>query len=183
MKSLFAIKFVAACAMFAGAGATFAHVTLQDPAAAAATGYRAVLRVGHGCDGASTVGMRVTIPEGFNGAQPMVKPGWKVTTKVGKLAEPYVAHGTTFTEGVQEITWTANSAADALPDAYYDEFVLRGTTPKKPGPLWFKVVQLCEKGSNQWVEVPATGTSTKGLKMPAALLEVLDVQATSAHNH
>ncbi len=84
---------------------------------------------------------------------------------------------------MQEITWTANSAADALPDAHYDEFVLRGTTPQKPGPLWFKVVQLCEKGSNNWVEVPATGVSTKGLKMPAALLDVLDVQPAASHKH
>lgn len=169
--------------MFAGAGSVFAHVTLLDQVAAAGTGYRAVLRVGHGCEGAPTVGMRVTIPEGFNGAQPMVKPGWKVSTRIGKLAVPYVAHGSTFTEGVQEIMWTVNSAAEALPDAHYDEFVLRGTTPSKPGPLWFKVVQLCEKGANNWVEVPSTGTSTKGLKMPAALLEVLDVQPAADHKH
>lgn len=183
MRFQFASKIIAATALLTGAGATFAHVTLQDKLAAADTGYRAVLRVGHGCEGAPTNVIRVTIPEGFNGAQPMVKAGWKVSTKVGKLAEPYVAHGVTFTEGVREITWTANSAADALPDAHYDEFVLRGTTPKKPGPLWFKVEQLCEKGSNPWVEVPASGTSTKGLKMPAALLEVIDVQPAAQHNH
>lgn len=183
MKPIFAIKLVAASVMFTGAGAVFAHVSLQDPVAAAGTAYRAVLRVGHGCEGASTVEMRVTIPEGFNGAQPMVKPGWKVATRVGKLAEPYVAHGKTFTEGVQEISWTANTAADALPDTHYDEFVLRGTTPKKPGPLWFKVLQSCEKGANAWVEVPATGASSKGLKAPAALLEILDVQTMPAHNH
>lgn len=183
MKSSFAMKKIAVCALFISAGAAFAHVTLQDPVAAAGVGYRAVLRVGHGCEGSSTIGIRVTIPEGFNGAQPMVKPGWKVTTQVGKLAQPYVAHGKTFTEGVQQISWSANSAADALPDAFYDEFVLRGTTPQKPGVLWFKVEQLCEKGSNPWVEVPASGISTKGLKMPAAVLEVLDVQPAAAHNH
>lgn len=183
MKSHVALKFIAACALLTGVNLVFAHVTLQDQVAAAGVSYRAVLRVGHGCEGASTVGLRVTVPEGFNGAQPMVKPGWKVTTQVGKLAVPYVAHGTTFTEGVQEITWMVNAAADALPNAYYDEFVLRGTTPQKPGPLWFKVVQLCEKGANNWVEVPPTGTSTKGLKMPAALLEVLDVQPAGGHNH
>lgn len=127
--------------------------------------------------------MRVTIPAGFNGVQPMVKPGWAVTTQEGKLAEPYVAHGKTFTEGVQQVTWTAKTPADALPDAYYDEFVLRGTTPAAPGPLWFKVEQLCEKGVNAWVEVPSSGISTKGLKGPAALLEVINVQPTAAHQH
>ncbi|MDT8990820.1 YcnI family protein [Curvibacter sp. APW13] len=182
MRFTDASKIVAAFAFSTWATAACSHVTLQDPLAGSGATYRAVLRVGHGCDGSSTVAMRVTIPAGFNGAQPMVKPGWKLSTKVGVLAEPYVAHGTTFTEGVQEITWTANTAADALPDALYDEFVLRGT-PKKAGPLWFKVEQLCEKGSNPWVEVPASGTSTKGLKMPAALLEVIDLQPSSAHSH
>lgn len=177
-----AIKIVAAAAAMASAGAAFAHVTLQDQAAAAGASYRGVLRVGHGCEGASTVALRVTVPDGFNGAQPMVKAGWKVSTVVGKLPEPYEAHGKKFTEGVREITWTVENPANALPDAHYDEFVLRGTTPAKPGPLWFKVEQLCEKGQNNWTEVPATGSSTKGLKSPAALLEVLDMRAAE-HKH
>ena len=166
-----------------GATASFAHIVLQDGAAAAGASYRAAFRVGHGCEGSATTGVTVTIPAGFNGAQPMPKPGWTVTTKIGKLAEPYKSHGKTFTDGVLEISWTAKDAQSALPDAFYDEFVMRGTTPTKPGPLWFKVVQTCEKGSNAWVEVPASGTSTKGLKGPAALLEVLDIQAAGGHNH
>ena len=113
----------------------------------------------------------------------MPKPGWTVKTVSGPLPVPYESHGKKYTEGVLEISWTANSPDNALPSAYYDEFVLRGTTPAKPGALWFKVVQGCSQGSNDWVDVPASGTSTKGLKSPAALLEVLDVQATSGHAH
>lgn len=176
------MKSVAACALLTGASAVFAHVTLQDGAAAAGANYRATLRVGHGCGESSTTGMRVTIPEGFNGAQPMPKPGWTLYTKVGKLAQPYEMHGTKYTEGILEVNWVADGPGHALPAAFYDEFVLRGTTPHKPGPLWFKVVQSCEQGSNDWVEVPASGSSTKGLKMPAALLEVLDIQP-SGHAH
>jgi uncharacterized protein YcnI len=183
MKNNFAIKLIAACALSMGAATSFSHVTLQDGASAAGAAYRATLRVGHGCDGTSTTGMTVTIPAGFNGAQPMPKPGWTLSTRVGKLAEPYEMHGTKYTEGVLEISWTANHRESALPAAYYDEFVLRGTTPTKPGPVWFKVVQTCEKGRNDWVEVPASGTSTHGLRFPAALLEVLDVQAAGGHAH
>lgn len=178
-----AIQIVAACAVFIGAGAAFGHVTLQDQAAAAGANYKAVLRVGHGCEGAATTSIQVTVPEGFNGAQPMVKPGWTVSTKVGKLATPYEAHGQKITEGVLEITWTVNNVADALPDAFYDEFVLRGTTPKKPGALWFKVVQRCTMGANEWVEVPAAGQDAHSLKSPAARLDVLDVQAAGGHSH
>jgi uncharacterized protein YcnI len=166
-----------------GMAPAVAHVVLLDPAAAAASSYRAALRVGHGCDGSPTTGLSVAIPAGFNGAQPMPKPGWTVTTRVGKLAQPFVAHGKTYSEGVIEISWVANGADNALPAAFYDEFVLRGTTPSKPGPLWFKVVQTCAQGSNAWTEIPTQGSDTQGLKAPAALLDVLDVRAAHGHHH
>ncbi|MDZ7890291.1 MAG: YcnI family protein [Rhodoferax sp.] len=156
---------------------------MADKAAAAGAGYRAVLRVGHGCAGAATTAITVTIPSGFTSAQPLVKPGWVVSTKIGKLEQSYEAHGKTYIEGVQEITWTAKGAENALPDAFADEFVFRGTTPKKPGTLWFKVVQACDKGSNAWVEIPAAGKDAHQLKSPAARLDVLDVQAGGGHAH
>ena len=178
----FAIQFVAACAVSMGVGSAFAHVTLQDQAAAAGASYRGVLRVGHGCAGAATNAITVTIPQGFNGAQPLVKSGWALSTKVGKLDQAYEMHGTKYTEGVLEITWTAKTADDTLPDAYADEFVFRGTTPKKPGTMWFKVVQGCVKGANSWTEIPAAGQNAHSLKYPAARLDVLDVQA-AGHSH
>lgn len=160
-----------------------AHVVLQDGAAAASSNYRATLRVGHGCDGSPTTSLRVLIPAGFNGAQPMPKPGWSLRVQSGPLAKPYEQHGKTIREGVVSIEWTANGPENALPAAYYDEFVLRGTTPAQAGPLWFKVLQSCEKGSIDWSETPAKGTRTDGLKSPAALLEVLDVQPAAGHHH
>jgi uncharacterized protein YcnI len=183
MKKLFFSGFVAILALVASQTPARAHVVLQDGAAAANTSYRAAFRVGHGCDAEPTTALRITIPAGFNAAQPMPKAGWTVSTKVGPLATPYESHGKKYTEGVLEITWSAKGAENALPAAYYDEFVVRGTTPAKAGPLWFKVVQSCPKGSNDWVEVPASGSSTKGLKSPAALLDVLDVQAAGGHAH
>jgi uncharacterized protein YcnI len=183
MKHSIAIKFIASCVIATGASSAFSHIVLQDGAAAAGASYRATFRVGHGCDGAATTGITVKIPDGFNGAQPMPKAGWTVYTQVGKLPAPYTAHGKTISEGILEIRWEANGPENALPHAFYDEFVLRGTTPAKPGPLWFKVVQTCANGVNAWVEVPAVGTSTKGLKNPAALLDVLDIQSTGGHNH
>lgn len=183
MKLSFAIKIIAACAVFTGAASSFGHVVLQDDAAAAGVSYRATFRVGHACGASPTTAMRVTIPAGFNGAQPMPKAGWTLSTKVGKLAQPYVSHGTQYTDGVLEITWTVNGPENALPADYYDEFVLRGTTPTKPGPIWFKVLQSCVQGANDWAEVPVSGSSTQGMKMPAALLEVLDIQAAGGHAH
>ena len=89
MKSKLAAQFIAACAISTGDATAFAHVTLQDGAAAANKNYRATLRVGHGCDGASITGIKVSVPAGFNGAQPMPMAGWTVSTVVAKLAQPH----------------------------------------------------------------------------------------------
>ncbi|MES3009354.1 MAG: YcnI family protein [Pseudomonadota bacterium] len=180
------LKIVAILLAFTKAQVAFGHITLDNQAAAAGSGYKAVLRVGHGCDGAATQRLRVAIPPGFKGAKPMPKPGWVLTTRVEKLAVPYTSHGKTIAQDVVEVSWTAATAANALPDAHYDEFVLRGTLPDAPGPMWFKVLQSCTKGQNDWAEVPTSGTSTKGLKAPAALLEIQPAAAPAqapAHVH
>lgn len=182
VKTLHTTKIIAACALLAGVNASFAHVVLGEPAALAGTSYRAALRVGHGCDGSPVTALRVTIPAGFMGAKPMPKEGWVLSVKSAKLAKPYESHGKTITDDVAEITWTAASKDNWLPDAYYDEFVLRGSLPAAGGPMWFKVLQTCEKGSIDWAEVPNSGTSTKGLKAPAALLDIVE-SGPVGHSH
>ena len=182
MKSSIAIKFAAACALITCATASFAHVVLSEQAALAGTSYRATFRVGHGCDGSPITALRVTLPAGFMGAKPMPKAGWLLSIKSAKLDKPYDSHGKTITDDVTEITWTAAAKENWLPDAYYDEFVLRGGLPAAAGPVWFKVLQTCEKGSIDWAETPASGTTTKGLKYPAALLEIIE-SGPSGHQH
>lgn len=165
------------------AGAAQAHVSLEQPQATAGSGYKAVLRIGHGCEGSATHTVTVRLPAGFRGAKPMPKAGWTIAITRAPLAEPYDSHGRQVTDDVVEISWKAAGRESWLPDAHYDEFVLRGQAPEAPGPAWFKVQQLCEKGEWNWAEVPASGTSTKGLKAPAVLLEVLPPKAAPGHVH
>ncbi len=168
--------------MLTVASATLAHVVLSEPAAPSGTSYRATLRVGHGCDGSPITALRVTLPAGFTGAKPMPKAGWVLSIQSAMLAKPYESHGKTITQDVTEISWTASSRDNWLPDAYYDEFVLRGGLPATAGPIWFKVLQTCEKGNIEWSEIPAKGTSTKGLKFPAVLLDVIE-SGPAGHQH
>ncbi len=151
----FALKLIAAHALFFCDTAVWAHVALDEPVALAGANYKAVLRVSHGCQGSPTIGITVRIPPGFQGAKPQPKPGWVLTIDGG------------------EITWTASSRENALPDAFFDEFVLRGGLPKDAQPLWFKVLQTCETGRNDWSQIPTQGVATKGLKFPAVLLEII----------
>ena len=175
-------KFIATCAFMAGAAGVSAHIVLDEPAALAGTSYRAVFRVGHGCAGSPTTAIKVLIPPGFKGAKPMPKPGWVLSTRREKLAQPYDDHGKSVTEAVTEITWSAASQNEALPNDWYDEFVLRGALPGEAGAMWFKVLQTCEKGSIDWVQIPASGTSTHGLQAPAALLEIIPSEHVG-HRH
>ena len=77
---------------------------------------------------------------------PKPKAGWTLEVRREKLTDPYAAHGQQISDDMAEITWSAAAPANYLPDAHYDEFVLRGTAPEQVGPLWFKVTQLCENG-------------------------------------
>ena len=74
MKTRINIAIGALLLALASTNPALAHVTLAVPTATPGTGYKAVLRVPHGCDGAATTGIRVQIPEGYIAVKPMPKP-------------------------------------------------------------------------------------------------------------
>jgi periplasmic copper chaperone A len=153
-----------------------AHVTLESQEAKVGDGYKAVLRVPHGCGESPTTAIRVRIPEGLIGVKPMPKPGWTVTTATGKYPKPYKLFHAELREGVTEIDWSGGK----LPDAWYDEFVFTGflsddlEAGKK---LYFPVVQECEKGVHRWIEIPAAGKSRDDYPEPAPELNLLPARA------
>lgn len=149
----------------AAQSASFAHITLEQQEAAAGSVYKAVLRVGHGCEGTPTTTVRVRIPDGVIAVKPMPKPGWTLETKIGPYPEPAKNFSEVLTEGVREITWSDGS----LPDAWYDEFVFRGRLPDgEPGTrIYFPTVQECETGAHRWIEIPAEGKSRDDYEEPA----------------
>ncbi len=160
--------YVAALAAALGAATVTvaeAHVTLETREAPAATTYKAVLRVGHGCEGAPTKTIRVQIPEGVIATKPMPKPGWTLQTREADYARPYQYYEQVLTRGVVEITWSGGD----LPDAWYDEFVFRARLPEaEPGTIvYFPVVQECSTGVHRWIEIPEPGKSAHDYKEPA----------------
>jgi uncharacterized protein YcnI len=146
-------------------GSANAHVTLETSEAPAGSTYKAVLRVGHGCEGSPTIAIRVQIPDGVIAVKPMPKPGWELTTKVEPYPEPVPYFEDMLTEGVREIAWTGGS----LPDEWYDEFVFRVRLPEEGAGtmLWFPLVQECEAGVHRWIEIPAEGESADDFEEPA----------------
>ena len=165
-----AILGAATMATWAFPAAVHAHAVLTEQTALSGSYYKGAVRIGHGCEGSATTGVKLFIPSGFEGAKPQPKTGWSLKITKAKLAEPYQSHGKTVSEDVVAMEWVASSKDAALPDGAFDEFAFMTKLPEKAGPVWLRVLQTCEKGQNDWAEIPASGTSTKGMKYPAALL-------------
>lgn len=177
MKQIMKKIVLSVFALCVGVSAASAHVLLERREAAPGSSYKAVLSVPHSCPGSPTVKLRVKIPEGFIAARPMVKPGWSVEIVKGPYARSYTyLHGMTIKEGAREIVWTGK-----LDPAFYDEFTFVGFVADTlvPGEtLYFPTEQICEKGSYNWVEIPAAGQSPHALKEPSpSLLLVSDGRA------
>lgn len=167
--------FLAAVALCALPATLSAHATLEVKEAAQNSNYKAVIRIGHGCEGHATQSVTVTIPEGVINAKPMPKAGWTLDTVTSAYAKTYEYHGPR-SEGVTSITWTGH-----LEDGHYDEFIFRAriTDAFEAGEtIYFPTVQSCTEGSNDWVEVPVKGKEDVRLKRPAPGLNV-----TAGHNH
>jgi periplasmic copper chaperone A len=148
-----------------------AHVTLESKEAPPNSSYKAVLRVGHGCEGKPTTAIRVQIPDGVIAVKPMPKPGWQLDTVRDKYDRPYDYFGSKLTEGVRQVAWSGGE----LPDDFYDEFVLVGRlTDFEPGTvLSFPTVQECAGGVHRWIEIPAAGQDPDELEEPAPQLTII----------
>ena len=140
-------------ALMTAVGGAHAHVTLPPGGATAGSVYPATFRVGHACkDTTATTAIKVRVPEGFVPLEALPRPGWTVSVTP------------------TEVSWTAATSATALPASERTSFVVRGRLTDKPGTLWFKVLQVCDKGSADWAEVPRDGEKPA---FPAARLDVL----------
>jgi uncharacterized protein YcnI len=154
-----------------------AHVALEHKSAVAGSYYKAIFMVGHGCDGSPTTGINIEMPEAMAVVKPMPKPGWKLTAQSVSAPAGMLLHGRAVGEVVSRVSWQGGPLADG----HYDEFVVLLQLPKRDGRLYFKVIQHCADGRNEWVEVPVAG-QTGRLKMPAAVLE-LRPAGPAQHHH
>lgn len=144
--------------MVAGATTASSHVTLETQQAAVGSGYKAILKVPHGCGGSSTVSIRIRVADGVVDVKPMPKAGWKLETKSAKYPKTFSLRNAKMSEGVTEIIWSGGQ----LPDAHYDEFVFIGAIAddlQAGSTIYFPVVQECEKGVARWIEIPKAGAA------------------------
>ncbi len=133
-----------------------AHITLPPGGARVGTAYTATFRVGHACAGAqATTGITLRAPAGFRITDVPPRPGWTVQGQG------------------QQVRWTPNTPANALPAGERTTFVVNGRLPEQAGTLWFKVLQQCDQGAADWATVPGVDGAPDKPDFPAVRLDVL----------
>jgi uncharacterized protein len=151
-----------------------AHVTLQPNTAKAGAYSRLDVRVPNERDDASTNKVEVQFPDGFASASYEPIPGWDVKVTKKTLATPVQTDDGEITEGVNTITWTAKSDADAIPPGAFEDFGLSVQIPGKAGDkLTFKALQTYSGGEVvRWIGAEDSDN-------PAPIVSVTDGDATA----
>jgi uncharacterized protein YcnI len=161
----------------AAPAAAQAHVTLQPDTGVAGDYTRLDVRVPNERDDASTNKVEVQFPDGFAAASYEPTPGWDVKVTKKQLAKPIQTDDGEITEGVNTITWTAKSDADAIPPGAFEDFGLSVQIPGKAGDkLTFKALQTYTGGEVvRWI-------GAEGSDNPAPIVSVTsgDQIATAA---
>lgn len=143
-----------------------AHVTLEPRTAPAGEYAKLTFRVPHGCDSSATRKLTVQLPEGSVSVKPQVHPGWKITTKKVKLAQPLTLPGKVITETISEVSWQGGP----LEDQYMDEFGISLKLPNQAGEVLVPVIQDCQKGTVRWVEAARKEDGATKPQFPAPVL-------------
>lgn len=152
-KLILALVSALALALPAGAGA---HVTLQPEEAAAGDFTALDVRVPNERDDSATTKVDVQFPPGFVFASYQPVPGWSVKVQMERLAKPITSHGEEITEQVGRMTWTADSAKDAIQPGQFLDFPISVQIPGKAGDtLTFKALQTYDNGEVvRWIGAP-----------------------------
>ncbi len=157
-----------------------AHVTLQPSSAAAGGFTRLDVRVPNERDDASTESVEVQFPDGFASASYEPVPGWTVKVTKRELATPIETDDGQITEGIDTITWTADSERDAIPPGAFRDFGLSLRIPDQPGgKLTFRSLQTYTSGEIvRWI-------GADGSDNPAPIVTVTEEatggEAAAAH--
>ncbi|CCG02018.1 YcnI family protein [Blastococcus saxobsidens] len=175
-----AVLLLATCAALVTAVAVApvasAHVTVSSDDATPGGYGKLTFRVPNESDTASTVALRIQIPEeaamGSLRAQPV--PGWTVTTTTADLAEPIEVHGQEISSYVSLVEYRADEGAGIAP-GQFQEFALSGGPFPDVQRLSFPTVQSYSDGNESaWIEPTLAGQAEPQRPAPVLSLTAAD---------
>ena len=159
------------------AGTASAHVSVSSTDAAPGGYGKVTFRVPNESDTASTVALRIQIPEeaAMTSLRTQPIPGWTVTRTTTDLAKPLQFQGETITSYVSVIEFRA-AAAGGIGPGEFQEFALSGGPFPEADQLTFPAVQVYSDGSETaWIE-----PSVEGQAEPEHPAPVLNLAADAA---
>jgi periplasmic copper chaperone A len=155
-----------------------AHVTVSS-ADAAPGGYgKLTFRVPNESDTASTVSLRISIPEdeAMASLQAQEVPGWTITTTSAQLEEPLDNHGQEITSYVSVVEFRADAGGGIAPGRF-QEFALSGGPFPDADTLSFPAVQTYSDGTESaWIEPTVEGQEEP--ESPAPVLALASAGGT-----
>jgi periplasmic copper chaperone A len=151
---------VALVASAAVASTASAHVTVSSTDAAPGGYGKLTFRVPNESDTASTVALRIQVPEDSAlaslRAQPV--PGWTVTMTSSELSEPVESHGDEITSYVSVVEYRADAGVGIAPGQFQEFALSGGAFPDDAGELSFPTVQTYSDGTEAaWIEPVVDG--------------------------
>ncbi|UOY03642.1 YcnI family protein [Blastococcus sp. PRF04-17] len=171
------------------AGVASAHVTVSSQDAAPGGYGKLTFRVPNESEAASTVGLRIQIPEeaALASLRTQPVPGWTATLTTAALDEPLENHGQEITSYVSVVEFRAVDGAGIAPGEF-QEFALSGGPFPDVASVSFPTVQLYSDGTEAaWIEPTVEGQGEP--ERPAPVLTLASDSGTgtaatdSDHSH
>ncbi len=170
----------ALAASVAVAGTASAHVTVSSGDATPGGFGKLTFRVPNESDTASTVGLRIQVPEESALASLRVQPvsGWTTTLTESRLSEPLDSHGEQVTTYVSVVEFRAEAGVGIAPGQFL-EFSLSGGPFPDTDVLTFPAVQTYSDGTEAaWIEPTVEGQEEP--ERPAPVLALTAAAGTTA---
>jgi uncharacterized protein YcnI len=159
-RAALAVLAATATVLTAGVGTASAHVSVSSPNAAPGGFGEITFSVPSESDTARTTSLRVQLPTSTPFAFVSVKPvpGWTATSTTTPLSTPVETEGSTITEAVSEVTWTADAGGGLAPGEYQTFSISAGPLPEDAGTLVFPALQGYDDGSTvSWIDPTVEG--------------------------
>ena len=163
-----------------GGGVASAHVSVSSSDASPGGFGKMTFRVPNESETASTVSLRIQIPEEAAMASLRVQPvaGWTATMTTAELGTPLEAHGEEISSYVSVVEFRAEDGGGIAPGEF-QEFALSGGPFPDAENLAFPVVQTYSDGSEAaWIEPTVAGQAEP--ERPAPVLTLAAPAVTAA---
>jgi periplasmic copper chaperone A len=159
-RAVLTVLAVVAGVLTLGIGTASANVTVSSPDAAPGGFGEITFRVPSESDTARTTSLKVQLPTDSPFAFVSVKPvpGWTATTTTTPINPPIQAEGSTISEAVSAVTWTADAGGGLAPGEYQSFSISAGPLPENADSLSFPALQGYDDGSTvSWIDPTVEG--------------------------